>query len=205
MRTIAATLLVLFAAAAFADEPEIPKMTKEEALAYVKAEQLSLNPTNLVVPIMNGNAELVEALLSAGVDVNDTESLPKPAMRLAMSTCAGKKLETEQILTMMEVLFAHGAKVNVPGEKELSALMVASQWCPAPVVRRLLKADADMNFKTSLGISPLSMAFIMNNLDAAEVMIESGARLSAEAAGKLLEDKTDDARRVALIKKAQKK
>jgi ankyrin repeat protein len=83
--------------------------------------------------------------------------------------------------------------------------MVAAQQCPAAVVRRLLRAGADLKFKTSLGISPLSMAFIVGNLDAAEALIEGGARLSPEAAGKLLKDHKDDARRTALVNKARGK
>jgi hypothetical protein len=49
------------------------------------------------------------------------------------------------------------------------------------------------------------MAFIVGNLDAAEALIEGGARLSPEAAGKLLKDHKDDERRVALVKKASGK
>ncbi len=220
MRTIASALLAtiaLFTAppAARAAEPpappettpapQIPHMSREEALAYVAEEQLSLVPSNLVSPIMNGNVELVEALLSAGVDVNDMTDMPKPVLRLAASSCAGKRLETDKILAMIEVLLAHGAKVNDPQPSELSALMAAAQSCPAPVVRRLVRAGADMKFRTSLGYTPLSMAFIVGNLDAAEALIEAGARLSPEAAAKLLEGKKDDARRVALINKARAK
>ena len=180
-------------------------MSREEALAYVEAERLALVPSNLVAPIMNGDVEKVEALLSAGVDVNDMTDMPKPVLRLATSSCAGKRLETDTILAMIEVLLAHGAKVNDPQPSELSALMAAAQSCPAPVVRRLVRAGADMKFKTSLGYTPLSMAFIVGNLDAAEALIEEGARLSPEAATKLLESKKDDARRVALINKARGK
>lgn len=184
--------------------PQIPHMSHEQALAHLQKERLAVTPSNLVNPLLSGDAETVEALLSAGVDANDTTDMPKPALRLAMSACA-RKLETARILTVIEVLLAHGAKVNEAAPSELSPLMVAAQHCPAPVVRRLLRAGADLKFKTSLGISPLSMAFITGNLDAAEALIEGGARLSPEAAAKLLKDHQDDARRVALVKKAQGK
>lgn len=190
---------------AAAPAPKIPHMSHQEALAYVDREQLAIEPSNLVSPIMNGKAELVEALLSAGVDPNDMKDMPKPALRLAASACANKGLDSANTLTIIEILLAHGAKVNEPSPAELSPLMVAAQQCPAAVVRRLLKAGADTKFKTSLGISPLSMAFIVGNLDAAEALIEGGARLSPEAAGKLLKDHKDDARRTALINKARGK
>lgn len=112
-------------------------------------------------------------------------------------------METERIVAMMDLLIAHGAKPNHPSDKELSALMTAAQQCPGPVVLRLVKAGADMKFKSSLGYTPLSMAFIVNNLDAAEALIDSGARLSAEAAAKLADHKKDDARYHKLLKRAQ--
>lgn len=199
---IVTTAILLFAAVTVA-AADVPKMTREEALKYLDGEQLAVDQSNLVGAIMNGNAELAEALLSAGVDVNDPE-LIKPALRLAASSCAGKRVPTETILTVMDVLLAHGAKVNVPGETELSALMSAAQQCEAPIVHRLVKAGADMKFRTSAGFTPLSMAFLVDNLSAAEALIDEGARLSAEAAAKLLEGK-DDPKYIALVKKARAK
>ena len=178
-------------------------MTREEALRYLDGDRYAVDQTNLVVAIMNGNPELAEALLSAGVDVNDPE-LIHPALHLAATSCAGKRVETETILTMIEVLLAHGAKANVPGETELSALMVAAQQCEGSIVHRLVKAGADMKFRTSVGFTPLSMAFLVDNLSAAEALVGEGARLSAEAAAKLLEGK-DDPKYIALVKKARAK
>jgi len=200
MRTIAAAILLF--AAVTATAADIPKMTREEALQYL-GDDYAVDQTNLVAPIMNGHTKLVEALLSAGVDVNDPE-LIKPALRLAASSCAGHRVERETILTMMEVLLAHGAKPNVAGETELSALMVAAQQCDGSIVHRLVKAGADMKFRTSVGFTPLSMAFLVDNLSAAEALIDEGARLSAEAAAKLLEGK-DDPKYVALVKRARGK
>src|ERR1700720_4450092 len=178
--------------------PKVPHMSREEALAYLAEEQLALDPTNLVSPIMNGKVELVEALLAAGVDVNDRSGLPQPVLQLAVSSCAGDRLETPKILAMIDVLLA-------PGARGLSPLMVAVQQCPPAVVRRLLRAGADLQFRTSLGISTLAMALIVKNYDAAEVLIDAGARLSPEAASKLLTGKKDDARLVALVKRARAK
>ena len=205
MRIVTAAVL-LFAALTAAAAPSadnVPKMTREEALRYLDGERYAVDQTNLVGAIMNGNPELAEALLSAGVDVNDPE-LIHPALHLAATSCAGKRVETETILTMIEVLLAHGATANVPGETELSALMVAAQQCEGSIVHRLVKAGADMKFRTTAGFTPLSMAFLVGNLSAAEALVGEGARLSAEAAAKLLEGK-DDPKYIALVKKARAK
>lgn len=207
MRIVAAAVLsfaAVTATAAPAAVPaaDIPKMTREEALRYL-GNDYSVDQTNLVGAILRGDAELAEALLSAGVDVNDP-NLIHPALELAATSCAGNRVEPETLLTMIEVLLAHGAKANVAGETELSALMVASQQCEAPIVHRLVKAGADMKFRTTTGFTPLSMAFLVENLSAAEALIDDGARLSGEAAAKLLDGKTDP-KYIALVKKARAK
>lgn len=198
-----AAVAIVLTLPALATELAVPKMSKEEATAYVAARRLSLTGSNLVGPIMNGDAETVEALLSAGVDVNDSSDLPKPAMRIAMQPCSAKQLTTEQMLTTIEVLLNHGANVNEPPGATLTPLIVAAQWCPAPILTRLVKAGAEIDYKTNLGHSALGMAFIMKNYDAAEALIDAGAKLSAEAAAKLVEGKPDDARLNDLVKRAR--
>src|SRR5260370_30829394 len=203
---LGAASLTVFAAEPAGDAaPKVPHMSRDAALAYVAKEDLALEPSNLVGQIIIGKGELVEALLSAGVDVNAKSELPQRALQLAASSCSGQTVDTQTILAMIEVLLAHGAKVNPPGAGELSPLMVAIQQCPAAVVRRLVRAGADLQFRTSLGISTLAMALIVKNYDAAEVLIDAGARLSPEAASKLLTGKKDDARLVALVKRARAK
>ncbi len=195
---------LMAAALPAADEaPAVPKMTAAAAARYLAERDLALTGGNLTGPIMNGDAETVEALLAAGVDVNDLSELPKPAMRLAVQPCAAKKLSTEAMLTTIEVLLAHGAKVNEPPGAVLTPLVVAGQWCPAPILRRLVEAGAEVDYKTSLGHSALSMALLMGNYDAAEPLLAAGAKLSAEAAAKLLENKKDDARLAELVKRAR--
>jgi ankyrin repeat protein len=213
MRCLAvlSTAVALVPPAAGAAEPEaepqlqVPKMTREAAIEYLEARRLSLTGSNLVGPILNGDAATVEALLSAGVDVNDPSDLPKPAMRIAVQPCSMKKLSTEQMLTTIEVLLAHGAAVNEPPGATLTPLVVAAQWCPAPIIRRLVKAGAEIDYKTNLGHSALSMALLMSNYDAAEALLDAGARLSAEAAAKLLENKKDDTRLAELVKRGRSK
>ncbi len=197
-----------FSVAAFcADTPidvsaKVPHMSREQANAYIGREQLALTADNLVSPIFSGDVNKVEALLSAGVDPNAKGSLPKSTVQLAVGACAGSRVDIDTQLVMLEVLLGHGAKVNEPAMGGLTPLIVAAQQCQAPIVKRLVRAGADMNYHTPQGFTPLSMAFIVSNYDAAEALIDAGARLTAEGAAKLLDGKKDDARRVALIKRA---
>jgi hypothetical protein len=95
MRAIVSTLIATVACLVYlsalaaqppgAAAPQIPQLSREQALAYLEQRRLAPAPGNLVSPILHGDAEAVEALLAAGVDVNDTSELPKPALRLAAS------------------------------------------------------------------------------------------------------------------------
>lgn len=181
------------------------KMTREEALARIQESGLAPGPGSLVSPVMSGDLEMVEALLVAGADPNGDTGLPKSVLRLAVGTCAAKRATPADQLKLVDLLLEHGALPNEKAPSELSALIVAAQWCSAEIVHRLVKAGADLNFKTSLGQTPLVMALILQNYPAAEAMIEEGARLSPEGAAKLLKDKEGDAKRVELLKRAQAK
>ncbi len=206
-RGLALLLLAGMAQAAPPDvPPDIPHMSRAEALRYLDDERLALAPDNLPAPIMNGDLLKVEALLSAGIDPNGLgDVLPQSVLELAAGSCRNSRLQSGDVLRMIEVLLAHGAKANAPGMGGLSALMIAAQQCKPEIVRRLLKAGADINQRTPQGYTPLSMAFIVGNLDTAEALIEAGARLSAEAASKLLDGHKDDARYKALVARARAK
>ncbi len=203
---LALVILPALGTAAFA-EPDTgvvisKKLSREEALARLEESGLTPETGNLVNPVLSGDLEMTAALLAAGADPNGDTGLSKSILRIAMSACSAKRVPPADQLKMVELLLSYGALPNEKTPSELSALMVAAQWCPAEIVHRLVKAGADMQFKTSLGQSPLVMAFILGNYGAAEALIDEGARLSAEGAAKLLKDKEGDAKRVALLKRA---
>lgn len=187
------------------DDMAAARTTHEEVIAASRRAQLALTPNNLVGPIMNGEVETVEALLSSGLDVNAKGSLSVPVLQLAASACAGKRLDANVVLAIIDVLLAHGAIVDIESPGGLNPLMVAAQQCPGSVVTRLLRAGADIEYRTPQGYTPLSMAIIVRNYDAAEALVEAGARLSPESAKKLLGGHEQDAVLVPLIRRATAK
>lgn len=184
---------------------EAPVMSRDQALAYLHENRVAIEPDNLVGAVMNGNAKLANALLSAGVDANAKGGLPQSPLQLASLSCAGGRVKSAQVVQMMDLLLDHGARVNEPGMGGLNALFVAVQNCSPDVVRRLIKGGADLNARTPQGFTPLSMALIVENYDAADVLITSGARLSAEAAKNLMDGEEKNARLAALVKRARAK
>ncbi|QIL72435.1 hypothetical protein G7048_19980 [Diaphorobacter sp. HDW4B] len=182
--------------------PQLPPMTKAEATEYIKDNDIYPIAGNLAGMIMNGRIDDVRATLAVGVDPNEKTVLPHTPIKLATMTCSGKQVPVEDIVTMIRVLAAGGAIVNTPSP-DASPMITAAQQCPTPVVKALLALGGDRNARTTQGFTPLSMALIVRNYDAAQALIDSGATISKEAAEKLNQSAQDDKAK-ALIKKATK-
>jgi hypothetical protein len=89
----------------------------------------------------------------------------------------------------------------------LAGVPEARRWhdCAAVDIACLIRAGADLDFRTPLGLSTLSMALLIGRYDAAEALIDAGARPSPAAATKLLAGKKDDPRLAALVKRVRSK
>jgi uncharacterized protein len=204
------SLAVLLAAGAYAtvafagDDSTKPKMTRAQALAYIKAEQIDLSPDGLGQQILSGNAEAVDAMVAAGVDVNAPGSLPQSSLEFAGMTCAGGRVATPDTLHIVNTLIGAGANPNAPGMGGLGPLMLAAQQCKAPVVKRLVEAGAKLDSRTPQGFTPLSMALIVSNYDAAEALVDAGARLSVEGGQKLTQGAPDNKRLNDIVARATK-
>ena len=206
------SLAVLLAAGAYAtvafagDDSTKPKMTQgAQALAYIKAEQIDLSPDGLGQQILSGNAEAVDAMVAAGVDVNAPGSLPQSSLEFAGMTCAGGRVATPgHALHIVNTLIGAGANPNAPGMGGLGPLMLAAQQCKAPVVKRLVEAGAKLDSRTPQGFTPLSMALIVSNYDAAEALVDAGARLSVEGGQKLTQGAPDNKRLNDIVARATK-
>jgi hypothetical protein len=56
---------------------EAPVMSRDQAIAYLRANNVGAEPDNLISAVMGGNTKLANALLSAGVDANAKGALPQ--------------------------------------------------------------------------------------------------------------------------------
>lgn len=79
-----------------------------------------------------------------------------------------------------------------------------AQKCPRSVIDAFVKAGAKLDSRSPQGFTPLSMALLVGNLDAAEALVDHGARLSPQARQKLFPETPADARVAALVKRASK-
>lgn len=181
----------------------VPSMTREQAQRYLDDNGVDALAENLPQQIIGGDAEAVEALLVVGIDANAKGSLPQSPLELTAMACAGDRVPTESVVRIIDLLLARGADVDAPGMGGMTPLIALAQQCPAAAVKRLIDADADLENRTPQGFTALSMALVVSNYDTAEALADAGAKLSAEAAGKLLDGQQDNTRLKTIIERAR--
>jgi ankyrin repeat protein len=155
----------------------------------------------LVGAALGGDVETVRSLLARGVDPKARGSLRKTPLRAATSVGC-MTVPEKDVLAILDLLIERGADVNDVDEFGLGVLLMASQKCKAAVITRLLKAGADTEQRSPQGYSPLAMAFIVKNFDAARALVDHGARLKRESIAKLFPEPPADPEQAALVKRA---
>jgi Ankyrin repeats (3 copies)/HEAT repeats len=152
---------------------------------------------------IEADAEKVQALLAGGANPNAGNPADAPLVR-AMEACSHDGGENDAHVATIKALLAGGADVKRTDDNKNTPLMSAAQYCGAKVVKLLLDAGADPSPRNGSGITPLGMAMIMSRFDAAEVLVEGGARLNETEAQMVSGSATDD-RAKAILKKATAK
>ena len=122
--------------------------------------------TPLALACLNGNAELVEALLTAGADPNTTQRGGETVLMTAART--GR-------VGPVRALLARGAKVDGKERRGQTALMWAAAEGHAAVVSLLIQAGADMRATLpDSGFTPLFFAVREGRIDAARALLKAG-------------------------------
>ncbi len=152
---------------------------EREAIAFLKSRKLGVSASQLNRSAIEGKADEVKALLSAGVPV-DGEGDDSPLIG-AMRSCSGDG-ETAELVETIDALVSAGASVKRTDDNNNTPLMTAAQYCGAKVISRVLAAGADMNVINGSGVTPLMMALFSSKFEAAEALVAKGARLTKEQA-----------------------
>ncbi len=122
--------------------------------------------TPLGFAVFFGQAETVNALLDAGVEVN---AASRESMKVTPLASAAASKQTE----IARMLIARGANVNARAASGHIPLHEASANGNVELVRLLIENGADINAKTDDGRTPLDFATEYNRPEVIEILKES--------------------------------
>lgn len=129
--------------------------------------------TPLLLASYEGNEDVVELLLEAGVDVDETAGLDGEAQSTAAVTPLLAAAAMGHMGTVSKLLF-WGADVDAVDGEGRTALCVAATRGSVEVVRTLLDRGLDENHKDDLGWTPLHAAACEGHKAVCGVLIEQG-------------------------------
>lgn len=173
------------------------------AIAQLDELGVGVSTESLRTAARDGNAEIVAALLAAGVapDTGVADLTQTPLYLATFVGCSTQGEETDWLVETVRHLVEAGADLTIQDDNHNTVLTSAAQMCGPRIVTLLVEAGAKVDARNGSGLTPLGIALVMKKLDAAEALVKKGARLTrAERA--MVEPGATDARAKALIKKA---
>jgi ankyrin repeat protein len=159
--------LNIFEAAATGQTERVRALLKQDAALVNAFASDGFFPLGLAV--FFGHQETVEALLTAGAEVN-------VATRETMKVTPLHSAAAARQLAIARVLIAHGAKVNAgQAESGFTPLHEAAANGDLEFAKLLLEHGADINSKMADGKTPLAFAISRSQTEMAAFLRERGA------------------------------
>ena len=175
---------------------------KATAIAYLDKRAIAVSTQALRDAARRADPEAVQALLDAGIapDTGAAEATQTPLYFALALACHDQGAETDWLVETVRLLVAAGADVNRLDDNRNPPLIHAAHYCGPRIVALLADAGAAVDARNGSGITPLALALIMGNFDAAEALVAKGGRLVRE--DQTMVSGVTDPRGKALIQKA---
>lgn len=175
---------------------------EQRALELLRSRSVGVSSDSLTDAIGKSRADVVEALLDAGVDVNGPGRAGMRAFDSGlMVACANNNHPTLQLETL-DVLFKRGVNLGAKDERGNTVLMTAVQSCPLAVVEKLVAGGAEVDPVNAQQFTPLKLALVSGHWDIADFLAGKGARITSREADQLFFEKPQDPAQLAVLKRA---
>jgi hypothetical protein len=173
------------------------------AVAYLDKLGVGVSTQALRDAARDGTAEIVKALLDAGVapDTGVQKLEETPLYFATFIACGNQEEETDWVVDTVRHLVAAGARLDLRDDNQNSVLMLAARNCGKRTIGVLVDAGAKVGDRNGSGLTALGFALLYGKLDAAEALVAKGARLTKQERA-MVEPSATDPRAKALIRKA---
>lgn len=175
---------------------------EQAALEFLRSRGYGASADDLGRALGDGEVEVVQALIDAGIDVASPGNAPLTPLGMATMLACSKKIPVDRQLAVLDLLISHGADVKHRDAQGNTLLIAAVQACPVAVFERLIAAGAEPNPVNAQQFTPLKMAMVAGRWDIAEFLVGKGARMTAKEADQLFMEKPQDPAQVAILKRA---
>jgi hypothetical protein len=175
---------------------------RQAGIAYLDKRNIAVSTQSLRDAARRADPESVKALLDAGIapDTGAADAAQTPLYIALAQACHSQGAETDWLVETVRLLIAAGADVSRLDDNRNPPLMHAAQYCGPKVVALLVDGGASVTARNGSGVTPLAMALIMGNFDAAEALVAKGARIGKD--DEMMVSGVTDPRGKALIQKA---
>jgi hypothetical protein len=179
--------------------------TKAAGVAYLDKRNIAVSTQSLRDAARRADPETVQALLDAGIapDTGAADASQTPLYFALAQACHSQGAETDWLVETVRLLIDAGADVSRLDDNRNPPLMHAAQYCGPKVVALLIAGGATVDARNGSGVTPLALALIMGNFDAAEALVAGGARIGKD--DEMMVSGVTDPRGKTLIQKASGK
>lgn len=193
--------------------PRVAKVdpaAEARGLAVLRQRGAQLNESTFQRALMAVDAELVSALLDAGMSASHSfaEVNARQPLHLLFffpAACSSAVRPTPAAThAVLDLLLERGADPNGQDEAGNTPLMFAADKCDAAVMGKLLKAGAKHDARNAMGMAALEMAIWSGN-DGLQALIDAGARLEPNRAAAYAEAYKNNPQALELIRRATAK
>ena len=165
----------------------------------LKLMDRDIGATALFLAVEKGFVQMVEALLSLGIDINSKDTLGQTALhratrrkdeemiRLLLKSGADVECKDDDYQTpwsanlrcnnsdILQILLNAGADPSTRGQQGVSELYTAAKDGDTQIVKYMLKSGTNPSIQTEYGWAPLHWAASNGHVDCVKLLLEAGA------------------------------